>query len=194
MTDRLTSTGRTPALAPKDVERMLGRYFAEDKPSLSTLAEEFTRTDKSGKAHPLSLASIRKYLKAAGIKLPRGRANDLPRVPQRLQTLMNRIPTETLIGQGRAILLARRLERGEGVVALAREFGVSKDRVRRLRERVAPWAASEEVPAIEEVVESVEAESVEAAAADEAAPEEEVAEVASEEEVVPEGEAEVIAD
>jgi len=150
MTARLTSTGRTPALAPSDVERMLTRYFDEDKPSLPTLAQEFTRTAKDGSVHSLSLATVRKYLKAAGIKLPRGRANDLPRVPQKVRTLMNRIPTEMLIGKGRAQLLGRRVERGEGVVALAREFGISKDRVRRLRDRARAEMAPEEAPVVVE--------------------------------------------
>lgn len=154
-TERLSSTGRTPALAPADVQRLLTRYFAEDKPSIKQLAEEFSQTNSKNETRALSLATVRKYLKHAGVVLPRGRANDLPRKPQNVRTLMNRIPTEVLIGKGRAELLLRRIARGEGVVALAKEFGVSKDRVRRLRDRQVAETAPEtpETPVAPEVTE-----------------------------------------
>jgi len=142
MTKKLASTGRTPALSPADVHSMLEFYFSEARPSVEQVAERFPQTAKSGKhegvARPMSLATVRKYLKAAGLSLPRGRANapHIPRVaPASVRTLMNRIPTSLLIGKGRAELLVRLLERGESIASCVSKFGVSKDRVRKLRDQ-----------------------------------------------------------
>lgn len=134
----MASTGRRPALTPSTVESLLTRYFAEDKPSIEALAAEFSVTNSKGESRHLSLATIRKYLKAAGVELPRGRAAALPRPSVSIRTLMNRIPTDMLIGEGRADLLMRRVARGEPITALAKEFGVSKDRVARMRDRARP--------------------------------------------------------
>lgn len=149
-TERMASTGRRPALTPSTVEALLTRYFAEDKPSIEALASEFSVTNSKGESRNLSLATIRKYLKAAGIELPRGRAAALPRPTVAIRTLMNRIPTDMLIGEGRADLLMRRVARGEPITALAKEFGVSKDRVARMRDRGRPSNdAPAEIPAID---------------------------------------------
>jgi len=87
--------------------------------------------------------------------------------------MMNKIPTEVLIGEGQAKLLMRRLERGESQKGLAAQFGVSERRVRTMR---AALVASEEAhEEAEEAPESAEAapESVEEAPVEaEAAPEE----------------------
>jgi len=139
----MASTGRRPALTPSTVEALLTRYFADDKPSIETLSSEFSVTNSKGVVRNLSLATIRKYLKAAGIELPRGRAAALPRPAVSVRTLMNRIPTNMLIGEGRADLLMRRVARGEPITALAKEFGVSKDRVARMRDRANPRPVTE---------------------------------------------------
>lgn len=159
MTEKLASTGRTPALSPSDVHSMLEFYFSEDKPSVEQVAERFPQTAKTGKhagvGRPMSLATVRKYLKAAGLTLPRGRANapHLPRVaPATVRTLMNRIPTEMLIGKGRAELLVRLLERGESIASCVTKFGVSKERVRKLRDQ-ARGPVDMEAPEAPEAVE-----------------------------------------
>jgi len=54
---------------------------------------------------------------------------------------MNRIPNEMLIGRGRAELLVRLLGRGESIASCVTKFGVSKDRVRKLRGLACPPAA-----------------------------------------------------
>jgi hypothetical protein len=146
-TVRMPSTGRRPALAPSTVEALLTRYFAEDKPSIEALSAEFQVTGSTGVTRNLSLATIRKYLKAAGIELPRGRAAALPRPQVSVRTVMNRIPTEMLIGEGRTDLLVRRVARGEPMSALAKEFGISKDRVARLRDRAFPKPSEPSAPA-----------------------------------------------
>jgi hypothetical protein len=152
----MPSTGRRPALSPSGVEALLTRYFAEDKPSLAQLATEFAVTNADGASRNLSLATIRKYLSEAGISLPRGRAAAKPRPSVSIRSMMNRIPTATLIGEGRERLLMRRIEAGESMTSLAKEFGVSRDRVARLRGPVASSApaaedeaASDEAPACE---------------------------------------------
>jgi len=145
----MASTGRRPALTPASVEALLTRYFAEDKPSIEALSAEFSVTNSKGEARSLSLATIRKYLKAAGVALPRGRAASLPRPTVAIRTLMNRIPTDMLIGEGRADLLMRRVARGEPITGLAKEFGVSKDRVARMRDRARPAGEPNELPVID---------------------------------------------
>ena len=161
--DRLPSTGRKPVLSPSDVQRLLERYYAEDQPSMDELAEEFSRTDSKGETKKLSLATVRRYLKLAGIKLPRGRAavKGKPRVGPAISTLMNRIPTPVLIGAGRAKLLVRLLDRdGYSIKGLAKEFGVSERRVRKVRSTLVETVETPEVteapvveePAVEEPV------------------------------------------
>lgn len=141
-TDRLPSTGRRPALAPADIERMLTRYFSGDAPTVPELATEFSVTNSKGVVRPLSQATVRKYLKAAGIELPRGKAAVKERTEGRvarvkIQSMMNRIPTEMLIGDGQTKLLVRLLERGEvSQKALAEQFGISKDRIRRFKQEI----------------------------------------------------------
>jgi hypothetical protein len=143
----MPSTGRRPALTPSVVESLLTRYFAEDKPSIEALSAEFQVTGANGTTRNLSLATIRKYLKAAGIELPRGRAAALPRPTASVRAVMNRIPTEMLIGEGRTDLLVRRVARGEPMSGLAKEFGISKDRVARLRDRAFPKPSEPSAPA-----------------------------------------------
>ena len=157
-TDRMPSTGRRPALSPSTVEALLTRYFSPEKPSIEALSAEFSVTNSKGESRDLSLATIRKYLKAAGVALPRGRAAALPRPEVSVRTMMNRIPTKMLIGDGRAKLLVRRVLGGEPITALAKEFGVSKDRVARLRDSVAPKATAlpTEAEVIASVVEAIE--------------------------------------
>jgi len=160
--DRLRSTGRKPSLDVAGVEALLERYCDGSNVSIATLAEEKGLTE----------ATVRKYLKAAGLDLPRGRAALKPRPEVSVRALMNRMPTEILIGTGRAELLRRRLEAGDSMTSLAADFGISRDRVRRYRdelglapekpakaEAVAPEAAAAPEPeAVSEVpVETVEA-------------------------------------
>lgn len=142
-TDRLRSTGRPPALGVSDVRSLLERYFDGSNVSVAELASEMKVTQ----------ATVRKYLKAAGILLPRGRAALQPRATDvNVQSIMNRIPTETLLGTGRTELLRRRLGAGESMTSLAAEFGISRDRVRTFRDEAglgseaaaeAPESASE---------------------------------------------------
>lgn len=119
---KLPSTGRRPALNLDGVTRLLTRYFDEDQPGVEALASEFEVTP----------ATVRKYLKLALGSLPRGRAANLPREARNVRALVNGIPTEALLGRGRCELLRRRREAGESLTALAREFGVSRDRVTKL--------------------------------------------------------------
>lgn len=139
--DRLLSTGRKPVLAPAGVRSLLERYFGEDRPGVKTLAAELKLTE----------ATVRKYLKAAGLILPRGRAALKPRDARNVDAVMNRIPTEMLIGKGRMALLVRRLqsEDAPSLTSLAREFGITKDRVARLRDRFAPVATAPVAEAVE---------------------------------------------
>lgn len=142
--EKLFSTGRTPSLSPSQVREMLEFYFSDAKPSVEEIAERFPQTAKTGKhagvPRRMSLATVRKYLKAAGLVLPRGRANaaHLPREAQSVNKLMNRIPTELLIGKGRAELLVRLLDRGASIASMVKQFDVSKGRVAKLRDRAGP--------------------------------------------------------
>jgi len=168
MTNRLQSTGRRPSMSPERIQALLEAYYGEGSPSLGELSERFTVTNQAGVERPLSLATVRKYLKAAGVSLPRGKAavkerQDGRAAPCSVRTMMNKIPTEVLIGEGQAKLLMRRLERGESQKGLAAQFGVSERRVRTMR---AALVASEEAhEEAEEAPESAEAapESVEEA-------------------------------
>jgi len=156
-TEKLSSTGRTPALTPTQVEEMLTFYFSDARPSVPEVAERFPQVAKSGPhegvARPMSKATVRKYLKACGLVLPRGRANaaHLPRVaPASVRTLVNRIPTVMLIGSGRVELMSRLLGRGESIASCVTKFGVSKERVRKIRDEVlssAPTSTVEEAEA-----------------------------------------------
>ena len=119
----LRSTGRRPALAPGRVQSLLERYMDGSNISITGLASEQGVTE----------ATARKYLKATGLELPRGRAALKPREPVSVRQLLNRMPTSVLIGAGRAELLGRRLAQGESMTSLAKEFGVSRDRVRHYR-------------------------------------------------------------
>jgi len=157
-TERMPSTGRRPALSPSGVEALLTRYFSADKPTLPVLATEFAVTNAAGVSRNLSLATIRKYLSAAGISLPRGRAASLPRPEVSVRSMMNRIPTKMLLGDGRNDLLMRRIEAGESMTSLASEFGISRDRVARLRGPAPARAAAapaEEVAGPEDVTADV---------------------------------------
>ena len=120
---RLTTTGRKPSVNLNTLREILVRYFDEDQPSTATISKEF------GLCH----ATTRKYLRLAVGPLPRGKAALNPRVPRAgIQTLLNAVPTVTLLGEGRLELLARRREDGVGVLALASEFEVSRSRVKAL--------------------------------------------------------------
>lgn len=119
---RLTSTGRKPALTLLGLEALLTAYYEPSQPSVDALAERFEVTP----------ATCRKYLKMALGKLPRGRAANLPREPRNIQALLNNVRTEDLLGPGRVELLLRRREAGESLTALAKAFGVSRDRVSKL--------------------------------------------------------------
>lgn len=158
MSDRLPSTGRRPSMGPDRIQELLEAYYGEDSPSLVELSERFQVTNSKGESRSLSLATVRKYLKAAGVVLPRGKAAVKEREEGRkadcsVRTMMNRIPTEVLIGEGQTKLLARLLERGEtSQKALAAQFGISERRVRTLR---ASLVSEDESP--EEAPEAAEA-------------------------------------
>lgn len=153
--DRLRSTGRKPSLDVDGVRGLLERYFDGSNISVAELATEKECTQ----------ATVRKYLKAAGLTLPRGRGALKPRPAQSVTALINRMPTEVLIGTGRAQLLMRRLADGESMTKLATQFGVSRDRVRRFRDECglapAPVEATPEPEAVEETVVEASAESPE---------------------------------
>lgn len=138
MSDRLRSTGRKPSLDVAGVQALLERYMDGSNVSIADLASEQKLTE----------ATVRKYLKAAGLSLPRGRAALKPREVVSVRTLMNRIDTALLIGAGRAELLRRRLADGVSMTQLAKEFGVSRDRVRRFRDEhgLAPAQDEAEAP------------------------------------------------
>lgn len=139
--DRLRSTGRKPALDVSGVQSLLERYMDGGSVSIAELASEQKLTE----------ATVRKYLKAAGLSLPRGRAALKPREVVSVRTLMNRIDTSILIGAGRAELLRRRLADGASMTALAEDFGISRDRVRRFRDE--HGLAPEPVEAVEAAAE-----------------------------------------
>lgn len=155
--DRLTSTGRKPSLDVDGIRSLLERYMDGSNVSIATLAEE----------QGLTTATVRKYLKAAGLTLPRGRAALKPREVVSVRTLMNRMSVRDLLGAGRTELLRRRLEAGESMTSCAEAFGISRDRVRRFRDEsgLAP-----------EPVEETEAE-----ASEDSEPEQPVAEASAEE-------------
>lgn len=138
--ERLRSTGRKPALGVAGVQALLERYTDGSNISIVDLASE----------QKLTPATIRKYLKAAGLSLPRGRAALKPRESASVRALMNRMDTAFLVGEGRAELLRRRLAEGESMTALAEEFGISRDRVRRFRDEhgLAP-VKEEATPSVE---------------------------------------------
>lgn len=148
--DRLRSTGRKPSLDTAGVVALLERYMDGSNVSIADLASE----------RKLTQATVRKYLKAAGLVLPRGRAALQPREPVSARSLVNAMPTAILIGDGRAELLRRRIEAGESMTALATAFGISRDRVRRFRAE-AGLAPAAEAP--EASVESASEPAVEAA-------------------------------
>lgn len=125
---QLRSTGRPPSFNLNSLRELLTRWFDEDVPSVSTLAREFDTCE----------ASVRKYLKLGlGTEsLPRGRAATLSRERQNVQALVNAVDTAELLGEGRVELLRRRREDGASIVDLAREFEVSRRRVRGLLRRL----------------------------------------------------------
>jgi len=150
--DRLRSTGRKPTLDVTGIQALLERYMDGSNVSISTLAEE----------QSLTTATVRKYLKAAGLTLPRGRAALKPREVISVRTLMNRMSVEDLLGSGRVELLRRRLELGQSMTSLATEFGLSRDRIRKFRDEsgLAPEVSAEaeapespEEPTVEESAE-----------------------------------------
>lgn len=142
--DRMRSTGRKPSLDVAGVRALLERYFDGSNVSVADLASE----------QGVTQATVRKYLKAAGIVLPRGRAALKPREAQSVNTLMNRMDTEVLIGAGRTELLRRRLAEGQSMTSLAAEFGVSRDRVRRFRDEIGLGPAEDSVEAAPEAPEA----------------------------------------
>jgi len=118
---RLRSTGRSPSVDLGTLRTLLTRYFSEDHPSVAELSSE------AG----LCQATCRKYLRLGlGHSLPRGKAALLSRGEANVQALVNAVPTVDLLGSGRMELLARRRGDGAGVDALAREFGISRKRVK----------------------------------------------------------------
>lgn len=133
-TQRAPSTGRKPLLAPSDVRRLLERYFSEDKPSIVDLSQEFTHVNLKGETLTLCPATVRKYLKSTGVKLPRGKATTLPREGQSVQTLMNNIPTQLLLGFGQTQMLLRLFAKGTSTKVLSEQYGISKARVKKLLE------------------------------------------------------------
>lgn len=173
--DKLTSTGRRPSLDVAGIRSLLERYMDGSNVSIATVAEE----------QSLTKATVRKYLKAAGLTLPRGRAALQEREVISVRTLMNRMSVRDLIGAGRAELLRRRLEAGDSMTACASAFGISRDRVRSFRDECGlgpvETPAPESTPTEEEaqVAESV-AQAQDLPQVAEAAPE------ASEEESTPE--------
>lgn len=144
--ERLRSTGRKPALSVSGVQALLERYTDGSNASIEAIASE----------QKLTPATIRKYLKAAGLSLPRGRAALKPRESVSVRALMNRMDTAFLVGEGRAELLRRRLAEGESMTALAEEFGISRDRVRRFRDEHGLAPVKDE-PAVEESTEVAQA-------------------------------------
>lgn len=119
---QLRSTGRTPSFNLSSLTALLNRWFDEDQPSVTQLAEEFNTC----------AASVRKYLRL-GLnveQLPRGRAANLPRERQNVQALVNAVDTAELLGEGRMELLRRRREDGASLVDLSHEFEISRKRVK----------------------------------------------------------------
>jgi len=163
MSDRLPSTGRRPSLGPDRIQALLEAYYGEDSPSLKELRLRFHVTNSKGVERPLSLATVRKYLKAAGVTLPRGKAavkeaSEGRKAPCSIRTLMNHISTEELIGAGTVEYICRLLERGESSQkALATRFGISERRVRALRASI----RSDAEPEAPETVEAAPAEAEE---------------------------------
>lgn len=157
MSDRLPSTGRRPSMSPSRIQELLEAYYGEDSPSLMELCERFQVTNAQGESRNLSLATVRKYLKAAGVNLPRGKAavkerEEGRKAPYSIRTMMNGIPTETLIGEGQVKLLCRFLERGDfSQKALASQFGISERRVRALRATLSVEETDETAPSETEV-------------------------------------------
>jgi len=123
MTTRLTTTGRKPSVTLNTLREILVRYFDDERPSVSDISSEFK----------LCHATTRKYLRLVLGPLPRGKAALQPRTAEAgLQTLLNRVPTAELLGDGRLELLVRRRDEGLGIQALASEFEISRGRVKAL--------------------------------------------------------------
>jgi len=122
MSQNLRSTGRAPSFNLQSLTNLLNRWFDEDQPGVRELAEEFNTCT----------ASIRKYLKLGlGVEaLPRGRAANLPRERQSVQTLVASVDTIELLGEGRVELLRRFREAGVSIDDLGREFEISRKRVK----------------------------------------------------------------
>jgi predicted transcriptional regulator len=119
---QLRSTGRRPSVDLDALRGILGRWFDSDGPSVEAIASE----------KGLCAASVRKYLRLALGSLPRGRAAVGPREARNIDTLVNGVPTDALLGEGRVELLLRKFAGGMSRTALATEFGISRDRVSKL--------------------------------------------------------------
>ena len=119
----LTTTGRKPSVNLNTLRKLVDRYFDGENTSVAAISDEFE----------LCHATTRKYLRLVLGPLPRGKAALKDRVrPSGTNTLLNAVPTSTLIGEGRLELLARRHADGVGVRALASEFEISRGRVEAL--------------------------------------------------------------
>lgn len=119
---QLRSTGRRPSVNLVTLREILTLWFSPEVPSVEDIAA----------SKGLCAASVRKYLKMALGGLPRGRAATLPREARGIDGLINGVPTEALLGDGRVELLLRQRSAGASFDALATEFGVSRDRVSKL--------------------------------------------------------------
>jgi len=119
---QLRSTGRRPSVNLVTLREILTLWFSPEGPSIEGIAAE----------KGLCAASVRKYLKMALGSLPRGRAAVGPREARGIDGLINGVPTEALLGDGRVELLLRQRAAGASFDALATEFGVSRDRVSKL--------------------------------------------------------------
>lgn len=119
-TPRLRSTGRAPSVDLVSMRTMLDRWFSDDHPSVADLATEMG----------MCQATVRSALRLALGPLPRGKAALMDRGDANVQALVNAVPTEAVLGTGRMELLRRRREAGQGLDSLAKEFGISRRRVK----------------------------------------------------------------
>jgi len=119
---QLRSTGRRPSVNLVTLREILTLWFSPEAPSIEAIAAE----------KDLCAASVRKYLKMALGSLPRGRAAVGVRPAKGIDGLINGVPTEALLGEGRVELLLRQRSAGASFDVLASEFGVSRDRVSKL--------------------------------------------------------------